>query len=197
MRLVAFSDLHRDRARARRLAEMSAEVDLVVGAGDFASMHLGLSRTIDELASITKPMILVPGNNESVTALWRAAAVLADATVLHGKAVRIGGHEFFGLGAAVPPAPFPWSWNLSEERAAVKLAACPGGAVMVVHSPPKGYVDLAFGRHLGSESIRAAIAEKHPPLVICGHIHQCAGQEAMLGDTRVVNVGPEGLVLDL
>lgn len=197
MRLLAFSDLHRDRRQARRLAGMATEVDLVVGAGDFASMHFGLTRTIDALAAITRPMILVPGNNESVTALWRAAAVLADATVLHGETARIGGREFFGLGAGVPPAPFPWSWNLSEERAAAKLANCPEGAVMIVHSPPKGHVDVAFGKHLGSESVHAAILEKQPPLVICGHIHQCWGQEATVGAARVANVGPEGRVFEL
>jgi uncharacterized protein len=197
MRLLAFSDLHRDRKRAWRLVEMAADVDVVVGAGDFASMHFGLTRTIDALAAITKPIVLVPGNNESVTALWRAAAVLADATVLHGETARIGGRAFFGLGAGVPPAPFPWSWNLSEQSAAAKLERCPDGAVMIVHSPPKGHVDLAFGKHLGSESIHAAIVAKRPPLVICGHIHQCWGQESVVGSSQVVNVGPQGRVFEL
>jgi len=33
------------------------------------------------------------------------------------------------------------SFDLTEEQAADKLAACPDGGVLVVHSPPKGYVD--------------------------------------------------------
>lgn len=192
MRVLAFSDLHRDRGRARSLAAMATDADVVIGAGDFASMHVGLNRTIDELAAITRPLLLVPGNNERASALWRAAAVLADATVLHGEGTRIGQTEFFGLGGAVPPAPFPWSWDVTEKQAAVKLTRCPEGAVLIVHSPPKGHVDVAFGRHLGSVSILQAILAKRPSLVICGHIHQCWGQESRVGDSRVVNVGPDG-----
>jgi Icc-related predicted phosphoesterase len=192
MRLLAFSDLHRDGARARSLVELAGDADVVVGAGDFASMHLGLGRTLDELVRIARPVILVPGNNERVDALSRAAAALPDGRVLHGDGVQIDGTEFFGLGAGVPPTPFPWSYDLTEERAAELLAGCPEHAILISHSPPKGYVDEAFGRHLGSRSVLDAIVSKQPTLVLCGHIHQCWGQEATIGSTRVVNLGPVG-----
>jgi Icc-related predicted phosphoesterase len=192
MRLLAFSDLHRDRAQARRLATMAGGADVVIGAGDFASMRLGIERTLDEFAGLDKPVLLVPGNNESASALSRAAAALSHAVVLHGDGVTIDGVEFFGLGAGVPPTPFPWSWDLSEADAAAKLANCPAGAVLIVHSPPKGYVDEAFGRHLGSTAVLDAIEAKRPQLALCGHIHQCWGREATVGDTRVVNLGPRG-----
>jgi hypothetical protein len=74
MRLLAFSDLHRDRAQARRLAAMAAGADVVIGAGEFASMRLGVERTIDEPTTLDQPVLLVPGNNESLSALWRAGA---------------------------------------------------------------------------------------------------------------------------
>jgi Icc-related predicted phosphoesterase len=171
---------------------MASGADVVIGAGDFASMRLGVERTLNEFDGVDKPVLLVPGNNESASALSRAAAALPDATVLHGDGVTIDGVEFFGLGGGVPPTPFPWSWDLSEADAAAKLADCPEGAVLIVHSPPRGYVDEAFGRHLGSRAVRAAIEAKRPPLALCGHIHQCWGQEGTIGDTRVVNLGPRG-----
>ena len=176
---------------------MSAEADVVIGAGDFASMHLGLGRTIDALSSITKPTVLVPGNNESEDALSRACASFTSASVLHGQSIEIDGVSFFGLGAGIPPTPFPWSFDMDERRAAEALERCPEGAVMIVHSPPKGVVDKAFGRNLGSDAIRAAIESKRPPLALCGHIHQEQGREAKLGPTRVVNVGPEGKFFDV
>ena len=92
---------------------------------------------------------------------------------------------------------FPWSFDLSEDEAAAKLESCPEGAILVVHSPPKGYVDDADGRRLGSEAILAAIERTRPRLVLCGHIHQCWGCEATIGTTPVVNVGPEGRVFDI
>ncbi|HLY49012.1 MAG TPA: metallophosphoesterase [Solirubrobacteraceae bacterium] len=197
MKLLAFSDLHRDNDHAARLVELAGEADIVVGAGDYATMRLGLEGTIETLSAIARPTVLVPGNAESDTQLWRACAVWPSADVLHGQAKEISGAQFFGLGGGIPPTPFPWSFDLSEEEAAEKLEDCPEGAVLVVHSPPKGYVDEVHGRHLGSTSVREAIERKRPALVICGHIHQCWGAEAMIGTTRVLNVGPEGQLLEI
>jgi uncharacterized protein len=78
---------------------------------------------------------------------------------------------------------------MAEEAEAREL---PRGAVLVVHSPPKGYLDESGGRHLGSESILTAIERKRPGLAVCGHIQDCWGREATIGTTPVVNVGPDG-----
>jgi Icc-related predicted phosphoesterase len=150
MRLLAFSDLHRDRRAAERLVQMA-----------------------------------------------QACASCRSAQVLHGEAREIAGAQFFGLGGGVPPTPFPWSFDLTEDEAADKLESCPDGAVLVVHSPPKGHVDEVYGRHLGSESILAAIERSRPVLAVCGHIHQCWGGEAAIGTTPVFNLGPEGRFFDV
>jgi Icc-related predicted phosphoesterase len=197
MRLLAFSDLHRDRDAAEHVVEQSENADLVVGAGDFASVHLGLNGMIDVLRSIAVPTVLVPGNNETDAALWRACGGWESAHVLHGEGTEIDGVQFFGLGAGVPQTPFPWSFDLDEQEAAEKLQGCPEGAVLVVHSPPKGYVDEAHGRNLGSTAVLAAIEDKRPRLALCGHIHQAWGAEAAIGPTRVVNLGPEGTFFKL
>jgi uncharacterized protein len=197
MKLLAFSDLHRDRDRAERLVELAREADVVLGAGDYATMRMGLGGTIEMLSAIAAPTVLVPGNAESDTELWQACAGWGSANVLHGAAVQLNGAEFFGLGGGVPPTPFPWSFDLSEDEAAAKLESCPEGAVLVVHSPPKGYLDEAHGRHLGSRAVLEAIERKRPALVVCGHIHQCWGSEAAIGTTPVVNVGPEGRFFEL
>ena len=55
VKLLAFSDLHRDLGQAAKLVEMSADADVVIGAGDFASVHEGLEETIDALAAIATP----------------------------------------------------------------------------------------------------------------------------------------------
>ena len=89
MRLLAFSDLHRDLGQAGELVERSAQADVVVGAGDFASIHNGLEETIDALASIECPAVLVPGNNETEAALRSASEGWSSATVLHGEGTEI------------------------------------------------------------------------------------------------------------
>jgi Icc-related predicted phosphoesterase len=193
VKLLAFSDLHRDLEQARRLAGTAPEVDVVIAAGDFASIHRGLEETLEPLRAIDTPTLVVPGNNETEAALRQACEGWEAATVLHGEGTEIDGTHFWGLGAGVPITPWDWSFDLDEERAADMLAGCPDGAVLVVHSPPKGHVDNG----LGSEAILAAVERTRPPLAVCGHIHECWGQESTVGASRIVNLGPAGSVLEV
>ena len=194
MRMLAFSDVHRDTRQARKLEEMSREAEVVIAAGDFASFHRGLESVIDMLVVIETPTVLVPGNNETEEALREACEGWKAATVLHGEGTEIDGVPFYGLGGGIPETPWDWSFDLSEQEAESRLAGCPEGAVLVVHSPPKGHLDA---RDLGSEAILRAIEEKHPPLAVCGHIHECGGQEAQIGQTRLINAGPEGILVEI
>jgi Icc-related predicted phosphoesterase len=198
MRILAFSDLHRDLGQATRLVEMSAEADVVIGAGDFASVHEGLAETVAALAGIETPTMLVPGNNETDEALRAAAATWESATVLHGEGTSLDGIEFFGLGAGVPVTPWDWSFDLDEDEAAGMLAACPEDGVLVVHSPPAGHVDASSaGEHLGSTAILAAIERAEPRLAVCGHIHESWGAVSQIGSTKVANLGPSGTWFEL
>ena len=198
MRILAFSDLHRDLEQGAKLVEMSAEADVVIGAGDFASMHDGLEETIDALAGIETPTVLVPGNNETLDALRSAAASWGAATVLHGEGTTIAGVEFFGLGAGIPTTPWDWSFDLDDEAATEMLTACPEGGVLVLHSPPKDHCDSAGGGGaFGSPALLHAIEEKQPRLAVCGHIHESWGCESEIGPTPVRNLGPKGAWLEV
>jgi Icc-related predicted phosphoesterase len=199
MRILAFSDLHRDLDRGAELVEMSAGADVVIGAGDFANQHEGLAETLDALGAIETPTILVPGNNETIEALREAAAGWDAATVLHGEGAEVGGVEFFGLGAGVPVTPWDWSFDLDDAAAGAMLGDCPDGAFLVLHSPPKGHCDTPGDGdvHLGSEALLSGIEEKRPAFAVCGHIHESWGCESRIGETPVRNLGPEGTWIEL
>lgn len=198
MRILAFSDLHCDLEQAARLTEMSAEADVVIGAGDFASIHERLEETIGALAGITTPTVLVPGNNETLEALQEAAASWDAATVLHGNSTEIGGQSFYGLGGGIPTTPWSWSYDLEETEAETALKDLTGDAVLVVHSPPKNHCDAAGGGlHLGSTAIAAAIERAQPKLAVCGHIHESWGERSKIGATEVANLGPSGTFFEI
>lgn len=198
MRVLAFSDLHRDLGQAVSLVERSSEADAVIAAGDFASVHEGLEETIAVLVAIEAPTILIPGNNETEDALRAAASGWTAATVLHGETAEIDGVTFFGLGAGIPTTPWDWSFDLTEEEAAERLAGCPHEAVLVVHSPPSGHCDSSSrGDHLGSIAILAAIEDKQPPLAVCGHIHESWGERSGVGPTAIANLGPAGATFEI
>lgn len=198
MRILAFSDLHRDLDQAARLTEMSRDADIVIGAGDFASIHDGLQETIDALSGIETPTVLVAGNNERLDDLRAATASWPAATVLHGDSVELDGQTFFGLGGGIPVTPWDWSFDVEESEAERLLADLPEGAVLVVHSPPKGHCDEAgSGLSLGSKAILKAIEDKQPVLAVCGHIHESWGRESQVGATQITNLGPAGRYFDL
>src|SRR5918999_2512079 len=118
MRLLAFSDVHRDNRRARELAEMARDADAVVAAGDFASVHRGLEALIDMLVVVETPTVLVPGNNETDDALRAACEGWKAATVLHGEGTEIDGVSFFGLGGGVAETPWGGGFDPPQEGAA-------------------------------------------------------------------------------
>lgn len=197
MRILAFSDLHRDLAAARSIVARAPAFDVVVGAGDFCSVRRGLPEVIDVLRDIRVPTVLVAGNAETPDELEEACKGWDAAHLLHGSGVDLQGVSFYGLGGAVPVTPFgAWSFDLSEEEAKDLLAACPHGAVLVSHSPPRGTADTdSSGRHLGSRAVVDVIEAKSPRLLVCGHIHASWGARAQVGSTEVVNAGPLGVEL--
>ena len=198
MRLLVFSDLHRDRDAARSLVERSGEADVVIAAGDFAVKRHGIDDVIEILREIDKPIVLVPGNGESDGELREACVGWGSAHVLHGEGVTLQGVTFYGIGAGIPVTPFgDWSFDLTEDEAEAMLHACPKEVVLISHSPPHGHVDEDGGRHLGSHAVLDTIRRASPRLVVCGHIHGCWGQRSTEGRTLVLNAGPEGQVLEL
>ena len=190
MRILAFSDLHHARSRARDLVAASEGADLVIGAGDFCNMRQDLGGALDLLRDIAAPMIVVPGNAESAEEL--RAAALPGMRVLHGEAAEHAGLRLYGLGYAVPETPFGgWSCDLSEAEAGRMLAGCAAADILILHSPPKDLADrTSQGLSIGSTAIRDAIARIQPRLALCGHVHDSWGQRGRIGRTEVVNLGP-------
>lgn len=199
MELLLFSDVHGDLDACRQIVDRAADVDVVVGAGDFCVARRNLEAPIDVLSDIDTPTALVPGNAETDEELTDACRDWPAAHVLHGDGTTLAGLSFYGLGGGIPVTPFgPWSYDFTEEAARDLLADCPEGSVLVSHSPPESAVDQdRGGQHLGSVAVREAVEAKQPVLTVCGHIHGSWGETAEIGPTTVVNAGPEGLIREV
>ena len=201
VKFLCFSDLHRDVAAAEQLVGLAKDVDLVIGAGDFATRRQGVEDTIEVLAEIEKPSVLVPGNGESVSELESAvkSAGWSSARVLHGTGCKLETVEIWGVGGGIPVTPLgDWSYDFSEAQAESLLAGCKPMSVLVTHSPPLDTVDEdRSGKIRGSQAIRDVVLAKKPKLVVCGHIHSDWGKQVRLGETLVVNAGPRGMIIEV
>jgi Icc-related predicted phosphoesterase len=201
VKLLLFSDLHCDREAAESLARRARGADVLVGAGDYTNVRnvKNLAVCLDPLLGTGKPIVLVAGNNESTQELASFCTDWPGAQVLHGSSVTLLGVTFFGVGGGIPVTPFgAWSYDFDEDQATTLLAECPTCGVLVVHSPPKGVVDVSGrGANIGSVAVRDTIIRTAPQLVVCGHVHNCNGQMGELDGTPVVNAGPAGTEWDV
>lgn len=162
-------------------------------------MREGVCDCIEVLRAIGAPVVLVPGNNESLEELRAACRGWRSATVLHGNGADVAGQPFFGIGGGIPVTPFgDWSYDFTEQQAARMLGNCERALVLVSHSPPKGFLDdRGGGRNVGSDAVLNAMLRLEPRLLVCGHIHACAGRRAQVGKTLIVNAGPGGVVVEI
>ncbi|WP_193222027.1 metallophosphoesterase [Amylibacter sp. SFDW26] len=192
MKILAFSDLHRDAKALHEIMQESGNADILIGAGDFATQGLGTDDTMLILAKAKIPVIIVSGNHDDTKVLRAICNRFENLHMLHGEVLSINGVDFFGLGDEIPHRnDAEWNQSLSENEAADMLQACPAAGVLITHSPPLGYCDQQEnGTHEGSAAIRDTIKLKQPVLNLCGHIHEAWNTTAMIGETQVFNLGP-------
>ncbi len=192
MKILAFSDLHRDKGAARTIVEASRSADIVIGAGDFATKAIGALDVLTLLRDCKAPVLIVHGNHDVPAEIETFCADWKDGHYLHGTSVEIDGTIFFGLGGEIPSRnSHPWNASETEDDASRLLSECPDQTVLITHTPPLGIADLQKdGSHEGSTAIRDAILTRNFRFSFCGHIHNAWGMSGMITNTPVHNLGP-------
>lgn len=208
MRLLLVSDLHYRLPHFDWLVKAAADVDVVVLAGDLASIATHVP--VEVQAVVLEKYLTVLA--ESRTVLVSSGNHDLDGPGPHGEQVagwlrRPLGERVFADGATVDLdgvrfTVCPW-WDGPETKAAVaeQLAAAaidrPATWVWVYHAPPAGTRLCFDGRRTWADDDLAAwIGGYQPDLVLCGHVHQApwvegGSWEDRLGRTRVFNAGKQ------
>ncbi len=197
MKFLAFVDLHEDRKVLQKLLERAKQedIDFLVCAGDLSQFGHNLGYVLRQLDNLGKKMYLIPGNHESDQVFNNILSNYPNCMNLHQKDLEIGNHVFLGYGEggfAREDAEFrkiarEWYGKHKERK-----------TVLITHGPPHNTTaDFIEGNHVGNRDFRAFIERIKPQLVICGHIHENAGAVDKIGETKVVNPGWEGMVIEL
>jgi uncharacterized protein len=197
VKIQLFSDIHGDLRALER--NMQVEADHYICAGDLANW----GRKLDECGEVLRPfgsrVHLIPGNHETEAQI----AALCEKFGLHNfhaQTFPLGNFQVAGLGYS-NITPFQTPGEYTEEQLAEKLAAFNGihPLMLVCHVPPfRSMLDRIINfRHAGSTSVRAFIEREKPEYYFCGHIHEAAGVAERIGETKAMNVGKHGFLLDL
>lgn len=200
MKILASGDIHGDTRLAEKLAEKAEKenVDLVVLCGDLTYAERSTENIIGPFIKKHKQVVLIPGNHESIA----TADFLAEqygATNLHGYSVKLGDVGLFGAGGA----------NIGllqlDENEIYDLLKTSHNKIkdmktkiMVTHVHPSDTKMEKFTKFFpGSTGVKKAIDRLKPDILLCSHVHEAEGIEEKVGNTRVINVGKEGKIINI
>ncbi|MDX2268406.1 MAG: metallophosphoesterase [Bryobacter sp.] len=193
---MLFSDVHCDWVSLRVLLAQDADCYLV--AGDLVNWSKSLDKAGEILSMRRGNVYVIPGNHESETDITQMCQQWG-LKAAHGRMWTMGGKKFAALGYS-NPTPFETPGEYTEAELAARLAAFQDfqPEVLVCHCPPQGTVlDRAGeGLHFGSTAVKEAIHALQPEYFFCGHIHEAAGKEELLGRTKARNLGKRGYLLE-
>ena len=206
MNLLVIGDNHGDIENMISYIEKleNFNIDVIIYMGDFTDLNTPKGFTqkditnilIEELKSLGKPIIAVPGNNDIKDIL----DILEKKGIsVHGKGKIIGDYGFYGFGGAKTPFATPFEPTEEELKQGLEKAYNQiSGAkykIQITHNPPynTGIDIIRAGVHVGSRVVRKFIEDKKPILALSAHIHEAKGVDK-IGETFLLNAGkfPEG-----
>ena len=215
VKILATSDLH---GELDGLASEAAWADILCISGDIQPAVIGIdpkdwfiTKFFPMVSRMTCEVVAICGNHDFALASalcaggdgWLAQNAPKNFHLLMDEAITLNGLTFYGT-PWCPTIDGRWCFEKDDEELADYFSRIPKDVdVLLTHTPPRGIdgkrggaLDVSLqncnSRHFGSDSLLAALKEKTPHVVFCGHIH--SGDHAgMLLDgkehnTLVVNV---------
>ncbi|MGZ4935857.1 MAG: metallophosphoesterase family protein [Halobacteriota archaeon] len=188
MKFLALSDAHGVYTYIDQLLFKAGDVDAVCILGDITDF--GPNSLVEELLSLIGddvPTLMIPGNCDLPTIIETIEE--SSAVNLHLKSFDYDTIKFLGIGGS-NPTPFntPFEFTEAEMEGYMHelLANVGETTVLLSHAPPKGFLDVANGVHVGSEGVLHAVGSVD--VIACGHIHEQRGVTSSNG-TAIVNPG--------
>ncbi|MCK5025539.1 MAG: metallophosphoesterase family protein [Nanoarchaeota archaeon] len=200
MKILAAGDIHGDTGLAEKLAKKAEDeqVDLVILCGDLTFFEQSTDNILGHFAKREQKVLLVPGNHETF-ATADFMAELYGMKNIHGYSVKYNDIGLFGCGGANIGM-----FQLDEDEIFETLnkgfekIRYLNKKIMVTHVHPTGTKMEKFTNIFpGSKGIRKAIDNFQPDIMLCSHVHEAEGIEEMVGNTKVINVGKFGKIIEL
>ena len=200
LRILAAGDIHGDTGLAEKLAQRAEKekVDLVILCGDLTMREQSTENIVGPFVRRKEKVLLIPGNHETV-ATADFLAELYGVKNIHGYSVKYKDVGLFGCGGANIGM-----FQLEEDeiygllkKGFDKIKEIQK-KIMVTHVHPEGSKMEKFTKVFpGSSGVKKAIERFKPDILLCSHVHEAEGIEEMIGNTKVINVGKKGKIIEL
>jgi Icc-related predicted phosphoesterase len=193
LKILAAGDLHGSLDVAKKLSEKGkrGKVELVILAGDIYGYEEGSKNILDAFVKAGQKVVFVPGNcdfDDECEVLSR------NGKNIHNYYVTYKDVGIVGIGSA--------NWKLSLDSSDFYLIKENFGRmkhkkkILVSHLHAEGTM-AEFSGIRGESVLRKAVLDFKPDLLISAHIHEGEGIEDMIGDTKVIQVGRKGKILEI
>lgn len=199
MKVLGAGDIHGNVFLAEELAKRAVKesVDLVVLCGDLIEEN-SFENILKPFKDRNLKMVFVHGNHESIGSA-EFLSYINKVKLLHGYSARYEDIGFFGCGSANIGV-----HGLEEEVIFKKLKKAHEPIsylkkkIMVTHVHPEGSKMEKLSKFVkGSTAVRNAITKFKPNILLCSHVHEAQGLEEVIDETKVINVGPKGKIINL
>jgi uncharacterized protein len=205
MKVLFFIDTHGSPSAIRHIKEKAKNADLLVCGGDFTIFENDMVKILEELNKINRPTIIIHGNHETASTTKADCEGLKNLHFIHKTYFIIGDLVFFGYGGggfSTKDEMFTHEAELFmiELRKLSESQNKKYRLVLVTHAPPYGTpIDYKgeYEGHVGNKSITEFILKYQPILAMSGHIHESAGADEKMNRTRIINPGPDGMLIEL
>ena len=198
MKILSFADVHAQKSSLKIIAEKARHADLMICAGDLSIFGHGLEQSLQALNKADKPILIIPGNHETEEDIRHLSQRFQHVISIHKRAYQVGDYIFVGFGGG------GFSLREPEMEAFFKKIAhkLPQGKklIFVTHAPPYNTVlDYLpwLKEHRGCKTTVDIIKMIKPHLVVCGHFHETASKNCMIGKTFAINPGCNGKIVSL
>lgn len=199
MKILAAGDIHGDSELAEKLASRSdaENVDVVILCGDLAGPNEKTDNIIGPFVKRKKNVLFIPGNHESFATADFLAEVY-NVTNLHGYSIKYKDIGLFGCGGAnIGLESLKESEIFGILKTGFERVKDLKKKIMVTHVHPSDSKMESFSSFVpGSSGLKKAIDEFKPDYLFCSHVHEAEGIEEKIGDTKVINVGRQGKIID-
>ena len=195
MKILAFTDNHGSPLEIEEIRRKAKNADIIICAGDFTIFESDIEYHLEVLNSLPKKVLLIHGNHEDEDTVRFLVKKHKNIEFIHENSYETDVHIFLGWGGggfATTDRRFEEAFEKFKPKMRGKQA------IVMFHGPPYGTnLDLLGGGYVGNKSYTKFIKEMQPRLVICGHLHENFKKRDKIGNTLIINPGPEGEIIDI